>query len=94
MKKLCKILPIALILCFLVGCQDKVALAELDEFRAQAAVEEQNKALVLKWSEEQDKGNLDIFLEIFAPDFLYYTPSSNPKPMSKSTIYDFFAFLT
>ena len=51
-------------------------------------IQKQNKALVLKWCEEQDKGNLDIFLEIFAPDFLYYSPSNNPKPMSKEETYE------
>ena len=59
MKKLCMILPLALILCFLVGCQDKAAMAELEVFKAQAKVEEQNKALVLKWYEELGKGNIE-----------------------------------
>ncbi len=45
MKKLLMILPLALILCFMVGCQDKEAMAELEEFRAQAKVEEQNKEI-------------------------------------------------
>jgi hypothetical protein len=31
MKKLCIVLPMALILCFMVGCQDKAAMAELDD---------------------------------------------------------------
>jgi hypothetical protein len=31
MKKLCIILPFALIICFMVGCQDKAAMAELEE---------------------------------------------------------------
>jgi hypothetical protein len=42
MKKLCMVLPLALILCFMVGCQDKEAMAELEAFKAQAEVEEQN----------------------------------------------------
>ena len=89
MKKLLLTLPLALILCFMIGCQDKAAMAELEEFKAQAEVEERNKALVLKWYEEQDKGNLEIFLEIFAADFLYYDPSNNPNPMSKEETYEF-----
>ena len=36
MKKLLMILPLALILCFMVGCQDKEAMAKLEEFRARA----------------------------------------------------------
>jgi uncharacterized protein YcfL len=38
MKKLCMILPLALILYLMVGCQDEAAMAELEEFRAQAQV--------------------------------------------------------
>ena len=57
--------------------------------KAQAEIEEQNKAVVLKWIEEQDKGNLDIFLDLFAPDFLYYEPSNSPNPMSQDETYEF-----
>jgi len=48
MKNLYMILPTALILCFMVGCQDKEAMAELEKFKAQVEVEEQNKTLALK----------------------------------------------
>ena len=34
------VLPLALILCLMVGCQDKEAIAELEAMKAQAAVEE------------------------------------------------------
>ena len=50
---------------------------------------EQNKALVLKWCEEQDKGNSDVFLDLFAPDFLYYDPSNSPNPKSKEETYEY-----
>ena len=82
MKKLCVILPLALILCFAVGCQDKEAMAELEEFRAQAAVEEQNKDLVKRHIEELNKGNIEIFKELFAPECEFYYPSNRPKPIS------------
>ena len=52
MKKLRMILPLALILCFVVGCQDKEAMAELEEFKAQAVVEERNKEIVIRFLEE------------------------------------------
>jgi ketosteroid isomerase-like protein len=35
MKKLLMILPLALILCFMVGCQDKEAMAELEAIEAE-----------------------------------------------------------
>ena len=74
MEKLCWILPLTLILCFMVGCQDKAAMAELEEFKAQAEVEEQNKALMKRWFEEVDKGDIEsIFAlvdEIFSDDYI------------------------
>jgi Tfp pilus assembly protein PilP len=46
MKKLYLILSLALILCFMVGCQDKAAMAELEEFKAQAEMEAKNIELI------------------------------------------------
>ena len=70
MKKLYVILPLALILCFMVGCQDKAAMAELEEFRAQAEVEEQNKELMTRWFKEAYEGDLKNILESFATDYV------------------------
>ncbi len=72
MKKLCVILPLALILCFMVGCQDKEAMAELDSFKARAEVEEQNKELVLRFYEEIDKQNFETAIAMLAPDAKIY----------------------
>jgi len=76
------ILPLALILCFMVGCQDKEAMAELEEFKAQAEVEEQNKELIRNYLEEMDKKNFEIYSEVFAPDAKIYLPSNSSEPMS------------
>jgi predicted ester cyclase len=67
-KKLLLILPLALILCFLFGCQDKEAMAELEVMKAQAEDEEENKALVLQVYEEFDKKNFEILVELANPD--------------------------
>jgi len=80
MKKLYMILSLALILCFMVGCQDKEAMAELEEFKAQAEVEEQNKELAQKMFEAWGKGDIETFKEFLAPDYVYYYPSGNSKP--------------
>jgi predicted ester cyclase len=56
----------------MVGCQDKEAMAELEEFKAQAAVEEQNKEIVRRYFESVDKGDVESLYalvdEIFAPE--------------------------
>ena len=82
MKKLSMISPLVLVLCFVVGCQDKAAMAELEEFRAQAEVEEQNKELVKGLIEEFNKGNVESWRKLFAPEFGYYQPSMTTEPMS------------
>jgi ketosteroid isomerase-like protein len=74
MKKLYMILPLSLILCFMLGCQDKEAMAELEKFKAQAEVEEQNKALVIRSFKEMDKQNFDFLNEIYADDFVGHFP--------------------
>lgn len=72
MKKVYLILPLALILYFMFGCQDKEAMADLEEFRAQAAVEEQNKALAAQYNEEWESGDLEEVKEIYSPDFVWH----------------------
>ncbi len=54
MTKLLMILPLALFLCFIVSCQNKEAMAELEAMKAQAEVEEKNKASFRYMLEETD----------------------------------------
>ena len=84
MKKLLMILPLALILCIMVGCQDKEAMAELEAMKAQAEVEEQNKAVVKQLMEEFDKKNMDIGDELNTPEYkLHFPIGSEPKSTSQ-----------
>jgi len=84
MKKLCMILPLALILCFLVGCQDKEAMAELEEFKAQAAVEEQNKALVMRYFGAWGSVNFEAIKEIFSPDYVWHRTDGRDLSLEKT----------
>jgi len=77
MKKLFMILPLVLILCFIVSCQDKEAMAELEKFKAQAKLEEQNKELVKRGFEALSKGDFDAIKEMSAPEFVRYIPSNS-----------------
>jgi steroid delta-isomerase-like uncharacterized protein len=90
MKKLFMILPLALILCFMVGCQNKAAMAELEDFKAQAALEEQNEAIFRHFTEELNKGNIEYFRETFAPDFENYDPSGITEPQSLEEVIEQF----
>jgi len=82
MTKLLTIIPLVFLLCFTFGCQDKEAMAELEKFKAQAEVEEQNKTLFKTYFEELNKGNIEILSETCAPEFVFYSPSEEPEPDS------------
>ena len=81
MKKLCMILPLALILCFMVGCQDKEAMAELENFKAQAALEEQNKALAMRAQEAWSNGDIEALMEVFSPDFVFHSQTGHDNSL-------------
>ncbi len=82
MKKLLLILPLALILCFMVGCQDKEAMAELEAMKAQTAVEEQNKADLTKLAEGVQKAwdnqDMNALVQLYAEDAVMYMPGEEP----------------
>jgi purine nucleoside permease len=46
MKKLLCIVPLVLLFCFTIACQDKADMAELERYKAQAKVEQQNEVLL------------------------------------------------
>jgi predicted ester cyclase len=70
MKKHLCIVPSVLLLCFVVNCQDKAAMAELEKYKAQAAVEEQNKALALRCADAFQRGDVAALKDIFSPDYV------------------------
>ena len=86
MKKLCMIIPLALILCFMVGCQDKEAMAELEEMKAQGEVEEQNKEIARELFAVIDAGDFDRLNELFADDFAVDAPGL-PEPLRKDMLF-------
>jgi predicted ester cyclase len=83
MKKLYMILPLALILCFMVGCQDKEAMAELEAMKAQAEVAEQNMALVRSVFDGLNKQNEAVYEEFYASEYGWYFPANNPKALTR-----------
>lgn len=77
MKQLSTILTLALILCLMVGCQDKETTAELEAMKAEAEVEEQNKALVQTGEQkltEDWQTNPEAFAKLFFGDDLSIRP--------------------
>jgi len=83
MKKLLMVIPFIILLCFAFSCQDKEAMAELEKFKTQAEIEEQNKELVKRTIEAWEKGDFEAFAELLAPDYAFYYPSGSTTPMSQ-----------
>jgi predicted ester cyclase len=77
MKKIIIILPMALIFCFMVGCQDKAAMDELEEFRAQAALEEANMDLAARLAKAFKEHNIEAMKEIYSPDLISHRPQGD-----------------
>jgi steroid delta-isomerase-like uncharacterized protein len=77
MKKLLMIIPLVILLCFTFSCQDKEAMEELEEFRAQAELEEQNKAFVSRLIELEAEGNLENLDKIYAVDCVIHYPGGD-----------------
>jgi steroid delta-isomerase-like uncharacterized protein len=60
----------------MVGCQDKEAMAELEEFKAQAALEEQNKEVVRSyWNGKWNERRPEILDELQTSDVVYHGTS-------------------
>jgi steroid delta-isomerase-like uncharacterized protein len=76
MKNPLLVVSLVLMLCFTFSCQNKAEKAELEKFRAQAKVEEQNKALAKRLMEAVNKGDFDTIKELTAPQFVRYSPST------------------
>jgi steroid delta-isomerase-like uncharacterized protein len=82
MKKLLMAIPLVFLLCITFACQDKEAMAELEEFKAQAALEEQNIALVKRHYEAMNNADIEGIQELYAPDLVYYNPTAGEKQLS------------
>ena len=89
MKRLPLVVSLVVLLCFAFACQNKAEKAELEKFRAQAKLEEQNEAFYRRIIEEVNKGNLDILKESFAPEYNFYSPSISTKPISREEANEF-----
>ncbi len=72
MRKPFLVYALVVLLCFAFGCQNKTEKAELEKFRAQAKIEEENKALTLRLVDAWTKGDIETLREILSPDYVYH----------------------
>jgi steroid delta-isomerase-like uncharacterized protein len=59
----------------MVGCQDKEAMAELEAMRVEAKVWGQNEALVMRFYEAWNSGEIEAISEIVSPDYVWHQAS-------------------
>jgi len=89
MRSISSVLFMIIIMCFVPGCRDRGMEAELADLKAQAEIEQGNKTAVLRMIEELNKGNFGIYEEICDPEYMLYSPSLNPQPLSLGQTIEF-----
>lgn len=82
MNRPCTVL-LTLAVPFIVACQDKAAIAELEEHRAQVALEAQNKVLVKSAFDGLNKRDAAVYQELYAPEYGWHFPANNPKALTR-----------
>jgi predicted ester cyclase len=82
MKQVLCITPLVLLFCLSIACQDKAALAELEKYKAQAALEEQNKGVARQFYEAIDAQKFDRLKELLAPDSTIHGRPGEDAPAS------------
>lgn len=68
----------------LVGCQSSDSKMALDKFKAELAIESENKRTVTNLLEQSDKGNWSFVRDLCSQDYKYYSPS-NAEPIDLET---------
>lgn len=75
------------------GCQDKAkdraaeaALAEIAQVKARAEIEARNVQLVRTVIAQLEKGDVDVILRLFSPEFKLYVPSNSTTPVSREDV--------
>ena len=85
MKKCLYAIPLVLVFCLTIACQDKAAMAELEKAKSLAKTEEQNKVVVRHYFEAIDAQNYSRVKELSADDFSFRSPGL-PEPLGIDTL--------
>jgi len=86
MKRTLGIALAALVIAMGAGCKDKAAedaLAATARMKSQADLEARNVELVKTAIAQLEKGDIDVFTGLFAPDFKLYYPSYSTTPVTR-----------
>jgi steroid delta-isomerase-like uncharacterized protein len=89
LKRTFGVVLLAVIVGIAAGCKDKAAdaaLSEIAQMKAQAELEARNVELVRTIVAQLEKGDVEVFLRLFAPDFKLYFPSNSTTSVSREDV--------
>lgn len=81
MKKLTLILSALFFL--LVSCQNNETKEELEKYRAQVSLEEQNQTLVKQAFERLNKQDETVYTDLYSTDYGWYLPANNTEKLTR-----------
>ncbi len=81
MKKLTLIFSVLFIV--LISCQDNQTKGELEKYRAQTVLEEQNQAIVTRVFDRLNQRDETVYQELYAANYSWYLPANNSKKLSR-----------
>ena len=93
MKKYLSVIALVILFCFVVGCQDKAAMAELEDYRAKTTLEEQNRELVRSIFEGLSMQNEATYQEFYASEYGWHFPANNPRALTREEEAEFVKLL-
>ncbi len=81
MKKLTLIISVLFFL--LIGCQNNQTKEELENYKAQAVLEEQNQVLVTKVFYRLNQQDEKVYTELYSDDYGWYFPANNTEKLTR-----------
>jgi steroid delta-isomerase-like uncharacterized protein len=89
MKKLLCIVPLVLLFCFTIACQDKAVAAELKKLKDNSRVENENRELARVFHLAWAKRDYGLIRSSCVPDMPYYSPSNTKQTDSVEDLIKF-----
>jgi len=85
MKKPILVVSLVLLFCFTIACQNKSAMAELEKYRSEAKIIEQNKEVTRNFIAAIDRNDFAMLKELCTDDFALGAPGLT-EPLGVDTI--------
>lgn len=76
-------LIISVLLFVLIGCQNNQTQEELENYRAQVLLEEQNQTLVKQVFDRLNKQDETVYTDLYSADYGWYFPANNTEKLTR-----------